>query len=63
MLVSNSSIMSDKEGKNIMNISSAELAFIPKTLEEYETKYTSLLDALSSYGQQSSEEKDMLELY
>ena len=63
MLVSNSSIMSGKEGKNIMNISAADLAFIPKTLEEYETKYTSLLDALSSYGQQSSEEKDMLELY
>lgn len=63
MLVNNSSIMSGKDGRSIMNIGAADLAFIPKTLEEYETKYTSLLDALSSYGQQSSEEKDMLELY
>ena len=55
--------MSGKDGRSIMNIGAADLAFIPKTLEEYETKYTSLLDALSSYGQQSSEEKDMLELY
>ncbi len=47
MLVSNSNIMSDKTGKSIMNIGASDLAFIPKTLEEYEAKYNSLLDSLS----------------
>ncbi len=64
MLVSNSNIMSDKTGKSIMNIGASDLAFIPKTLEEYEAKYNSLLDSLSTYNQSSLEyEKEELELY
>jgi len=47
MLVSNSNIMSGKTGKSIMNIGASDLDFIPKTLEEYEAKYNSLLDSLS----------------
>ena len=64
MLVSNSNIMSGKTGKSIMNIGAADLAFIPKTIEEYEAKYNFLLDTLSSYNQSSLEyEKEELELY
>lgn len=64
MLVSNSNIMSGKTGKSIMNIGASDLAFIPKTIEEYEAKYNSLLDALSSYSQSSfEEEKQGPELY
>ena len=64
MLVSNSNIMSGKTGKSIMNVGASDLAFIPKTLEEYEAKYTSLLDTLSSYAQSSlEEEKEELELH
>ncbi len=47
MLVSSSNIMSGKTGKSIMNIGASDLDFIPKTLEEYEAKYNSLLDSLS----------------
>ncbi len=64
MLVSNSNIMSGKTGKIIMNIGASDLDFIPKTLEEYEAKYNSLLDSLSTYNQSSLEyEKEELELY
>ena len=64
MLVSNSNIMSGKTGKSIMNIGASDLAFIPKTIEEYEAKYNSLLDSLSCYNQSSLEyEKQELELY
>ena len=65
MLVNNSaSIMSGKDGKSIMNIGISDLAFIPKTKEDYETKYNSLLDSLSSYDQSSLEyENEELELY
>ena len=65
MLVNNSaSIMSGKGGKSIMNIGVSDLAFIPKTKEDYEAKYNSLLDSLSSYDQSSLEyEKEELELY
>ena len=65
MLVNNSaSIMSGKDGKSIMNIGISDLAFIPKTKEDYETKYNSLLDSLSSYDQSSLEyENEELERY
>ncbi len=64
MLVSSSNIMSGKTGKSIMNIGASDLDFIPKTLEEYEAKYNSLLDSLSTYNQSSLEyEKEELELY
>ena len=47
-----------------MNIGASDLAFIPKTIEEYEAKYNSLLDSLSTYNQSSSEyEKEELDLY
>jgi len=65
MLVNNSaSIMSGKDGKSIMNIGISDLAFIPKTKEDYEAKYNSLLDSLSSYDQSSLEyENEGLERY
>jgi len=65
MLVNNSaSVMSGKDSKSIMNIGVSDLAFIPKTKEDYEAKYNSLLDSLSSYDQSSLEyEKEELELY
>ena len=54
----------DISGKSIMNIGVSDLAFIPKTKEDYEAKYNSLLDSLSSYDQSSLEyEKEELELY
>ena len=64
MLTGNSNIMSGKDGKSIMNIGTSELAYIPKTLQEYEDKYNSLLDSLSNYSQSSFDyEKEKLERY
>lgn len=54
MLVNNSlSVMSGKGDKSSMNISASELAFIPKTKEDYETKYNNLLESLSSFDHSS----------